>query len=81
MVALVDRFLFLFPMVVGGWMLLAFVVCTLFFYIGWNLGSTPAAALAAAFFAMPLVPWFAFRGYQIAYSMHRFSSGGRRKAA
>lgn len=76
-----DRFLFLFPMVVGGWMLLALVGCVLFSYLDWNLGTTPVLMLAAIFFAMPLIAWFVIRGYQIVRSVHRFSLHGKIKAA
>jgi len=76
-----DRILFLFPMVVDGWMLLALIACTLFSYVGWNLGTTPVLMLAAIFFAIPLIAWFVFRGYQIVCSVHRFSLCGRTKAA
>src|SRR6266404_5456294 len=41
----IDRFLFLFPMVVGGWMVVAFVACVLFSYLGWTLGATPVLTL------------------------------------
>jgi len=76
-----DRILFLFPMVVDGWMLLALIACTLFSYVGWNLGPTPVLMLAAIFFAIPLIAWFAFRGYQVVCSVYRFSFRGRTKAA
>jgi hypothetical protein len=76
-----DRIFFLFPMVVDGWMLLALIACTLFSYVGWNLGPTPVLMLAVIFFAIPLIAWFVFRGYQIVCSVHRFSLRGRTKAA
>jgi hypothetical protein len=76
-----DRILFLFPMVVDGWILLALIACTLFFYIGWNVGPTPVLMLVAIFFSMPLIAWFIFRGSQIARSVHRFNLRGRTKAA
>jgi len=74
-----DRMLFLFPMVVGGWMLLGLVTCVLFSYLDWNLGSTPVLMLVAIFFVMPLIAWFAIRGYQVIRSVHRFSLHGEIK--
>ncbi len=76
-----DRILFLFPMVVDGSILLALIVCTLFFYIGWNVGPTPVLMLLAIFFAIPLMAWFIFRGSQIARSVRRFRLCGKTKAA
>jgi hypothetical protein len=76
----IDRFLFLFPMVVGGWMIVAFVACVLFSYIGWTLGTTSVLALVAIFFVMLLIAWFVFRGYQIFCSVCRFSLRGKTKA-
>ena len=69
----IDRVLFLFPMVVGGWMMLAFVASVLLSYLGWTVGTTPVLALVATFFVMPLIAWFVFRGYQIFCSVRRFS--------
>jgi hypothetical protein len=80
-VSSIDRFLFLFPMVVGGWMLIALVACILFSYEAWNLGTTPVLMIGAVFFGLPLLAWFLFRGYQIASSVHRFNSRGKTKAA
>jgi len=77
----IDRFLFFFPMVVGGWMLIALVACVLFSYVAWNLGTTPVLMIGAVFFGVPLLAWFLFRGYQIASSIHRFNSRGKTKAA
>jgi hypothetical protein len=77
----IDRVLFLFPMVVGGWMIVAFAACVLFSYLGWTLGATPVLALVATFFLMPLIAWFVFRGYQIFCSVRRFSLRGKTKAA
>jgi hypothetical protein len=74
-----DRIFFLFPMVVDGWILLAIIACTLFFYLGWNAGSTPVLMLAAIFFATPLMAWFIFRGSQIARSVRRSSLQGKTK--
>ena len=51
----IDRVLFLFPMVVGGWMVVALAACVLFFYVGWTLGTSSVLALVAIFFAMPLI--------------------------
>lgn len=76
-----DRILFLFPMVVDGWILLAFVACILFSYLDWNVDTTPVLILVAIFFATPLIAWFIFRGSQIALSLHRFSLQGKTKAA
>jgi hypothetical protein len=81
MISSMDRILFLFPMVVDGWILLAFVACILFFYTGWNLGPTSDLMLAVIFFATPLMAWFIFRGSQIARSVHRFTMQGKTKAA
>ena len=69
----IDRVLFLVPMVVGGWMVVAFAACVLFSYLGWTFGTTPVLALVATFFVMPLIAWFVFRGYQIFCSVRRFS--------
>jgi hypothetical protein len=76
-----DRIFFLFPMMVGGWMLLATVACVLFFYLDWNLGTTPVLMFVAIFFVMPLIAWFVIRGYQIVRSVHRFSLRRKTKAA
>jgi hypothetical protein len=81
MISFMDRILFLFPIVVDGWILLALIACTLFFYIGWNVGQTPVLMLAAVFFATPLIAWFIFRGSQIARSVYRFRMSGKTKAA
>jgi hypothetical protein len=51
----IDRVLFLFPMVVGGWMVVALAACVLFFYVGWTLGTSSVLALVAIFFAMSLI--------------------------
>ena len=67
-----DRVLFLFPMVVGGWSIVAFAASVLFSYVGWILGTTPVLTLVAIFFAMPLIAWFTSRGYQIFCSVRRF---------
>ena len=75
-----DRMLFLFPMIVDGWILLAFVVCILFIYTGWSISSTPVLMLAVIFFATPLIAWFIFRGSQIARSVHRFTMQEKTKA-
>ncbi len=80
-VSSIDRIFFLFPIVIDGWILLAFVACILFFYAGWNVGTTPVLMLAAIFFATPLIAWFIFRGSQIARSVHRFTMQGKTKAA
>ena len=77
----IDRIFFLFPMVVDGWILLALIACAVFFYADWNVSSTPVLMLAAIFFAIPLMAWFIFRGYQIARSIRRFSLQGKTKAA
>jgi len=69
----IDRVLFLFPRVVGGWMMLAFVASVLLSYLGWTVGTTPVLALVATFFVMPLIAWFVFSGYQIFCSVCRFS--------
>jgi hypothetical protein len=76
-----DRFLFLFPMAVGSWMLVALVACVLFSYGTWNLGSTPVLMLVAIFFVTPLIAWIVFRGYQIIRSVRRFKLRGKAKAA
>ena len=76
-----DRFLFLFPMVVGGWMLVAFTACVLFSYLDWNLGTAPVLMLVAIFFVMPLIAWFVIRGFQIVRSVHRFTLHGKTKVA
>lgn len=76
----IDRFLFLFPMVVGGWVLVALVACVLFSYGDWNLGTTPVLMLGVIFFMTPLIAWFVFRGCQIVSSVRRFSSRGKTKA-
>ena len=76
-----DRFLFLFPMVVGGWLLITLVACVLFFYEDWNLGNIPVLWLAAICLVMPLVGWFVSSGYQIRCSVHRFKLRGKTKAA
>jgi hypothetical protein len=76
-----DRLLFLFPMVVGGWILLALVAGALFAYLDWTLGTTPVLMLVAIFFVMPLMAWFVIRGYQIARSVHRFSLRAKIKDA
>src|SRR6266436_3130954 len=81
LISSMDRILFLFPMVVDGWILLAFVACILFFYTGWNVGPTSVLMLAAIFFVVPLIAWFIFRGSQIARSVHRFTMQGKTKAA
>jgi hypothetical protein len=80
-ISFMDRILFLFPMVIDGWILLALVACTLLFYLGWNLGAASVLMLAAILFAMPLIAWFTFRGYQIVCSVHRFRMSGKTKAA
>src|SRR5260370_40731044 len=67
-----DRILFLFPMVVDGWMLLALIACTLFSYVEWNLGPTPVLMLVAIFFAIPLIACFLLWRYQICCSRDRF---------
>jgi len=76
-----DRVFFFFPMVVDGWILLAFVACVLLFYTGWNVDGIPILMLAAIFFATPLMAWFIFRGGQIARSVRRFHLQGRTKVA
>ena len=81
MISSMDRILFLFPMVVDGWILLAFVACILFSYLDLNVGTTPVLMLVAMFFAMPLIAWFLVRGYQIVRSVHRFSLQGKTKVA
>jgi len=81
LISSMDRILFLFPMVVDGWILLAFVACILFFYTGWNVGPTSVLMLAAIFFVVPLIAWFIFRGSQIARSVHRCTMQGKTKAA
>jgi len=68
-------------MVVDGWILLALIAYALFFYTGWNDGSTPVLMLAAIFFATPLIAWFIFRGGQIARSVNRFRLRGKIEAA
>jgi hypothetical protein len=78
-ISVMDRIFFLFPIVVDGWILLAFVACALFFYTGWNVGQTPLLMLAAIFFATPLMAWFIFRGSQIARSVRRSSLQGKTK--
>jgi hypothetical protein len=75
-----ERILFLFPMVVDGWLLLAFVACALLAYGGWSVGTIPVLMPVAIFFATPLMAWFIFRGYQIACSVHRFSLQEKAKA-
>ena len=80
-ISFMDRILFLFPMVVDGWILFALIACTLFFYMGWNVDPTPVLMLATIFFATPLIAWFLFRGSQIARSVHRFRMSGKPKAA
>jgi putative flippase GtrA len=80
-ISFIDRMLFLFPMVVGGWMLLGLVAGALFSYLDWNLGTTPVLMLVAIFFVMPLIVWFVIRGYQIFRSVRRFSLQGNTKAA
>jgi len=67
-------------MVVGGWLLLGFVACVLFFYLDWSLNTTPVLMLVAILFATPLIAWFAFRGYQVFCSVRRFSLHGEKKA-
>ncbi len=62
-------------------MMVAFVACVLFSYIGWTLGTTPVLTLVAIFSLMPLTAWFVFRGYQIFCSVRRFSLRGKTKAA
>src|SRR5260370_4471205 len=74
-----DRILFLFPMVVDGWMLLALIACTLFSYVGWNLCPTPVLMLAAIFFAVPLIWWFVCRGDELVCSVNRLSLRRRTK--
>jgi hypothetical protein len=69
----IDRVLFLFPMVVGGWMMLAFVASVLLSYLGWTVGTTPVLTFVATFFVTPLIVWFVLRGYQIFCSVRRFS--------
>jgi hypothetical protein len=76
-----DRIFFLFPIVVDGWILLAIIACTLFFYTGWNADGIPILMLAAIFFATPLMAWFIFRCYQIARSVRRFTLQGKTKVA
>jgi len=77
----IDRVFSLFPMVVGGWMIAAIAACVLFSYLRWNLGTTPVLTLVAIFFLMPLIAWFAFRGYQIFRSVRRFGARGKTKVA
>ena len=69
----IDRALFLFPMVVVGWMIFAVFACVLFSFFGWNLGTTSVLTFVATFFAVPLIAWFALRGYQIFCSARRFN--------
>jgi hypothetical protein len=54
-------------------MIVAFIVCVLFSYLGWTLDTTPVVTLVAISFLMPLIAWFVFRGYQIFRSVRRFS--------
>jgi hypothetical protein len=61
-------------------MLLTLVACVLFAYGNWNLDGIPLWLLVAIFFVAPLIPWFAFRGYQIARSVRRFNLRGKTKA-
>ena len=77
----IDRILFLVPMVVGGWMIFAFIACVLFSYLGWTLDTTPVVTLIAISFLMPLIAWFVFRGYQIFRSVRRFSVREKTNAA
>jgi acyl-CoA hydrolase len=81
MVSSIDRVFFLFPMVVGGWMLFALVACAVFSYTDWNFGKTLVLMIVAIFFVTPLVAWFVFRGCQIVCSVRRFSLRAGIKAA
>ncbi len=80
-ISFIDRILFLFPMVVGGWTVIAFITCVLFSYLGWTLGTTPVVTLVSISFLMPLIAWFVFRGYQIFRSVRRFGVREKTKAA
>jgi hypothetical protein len=76
----IDRFLFLFPMVVGGWVLFTFVVaCLLFFYGNSIFGNSSLLLLLIAAFVLPLIGWFVVRSYQIVRSIRRSNLIGKTK--
>jgi hypothetical protein len=81
MIPPMDRFFFLFPMVVLGWVLLALIVCVLLAWLDWTRGTTSVLLPVAIFFVTPLVAWLVFRGYQIGRSVRRFDLRGKEKAA
>ena len=70
----IDRFLFLFPIAVGGWILFTFAAaCLLFFYGYLIFANNNLLPLVIAIFVLPLTAWFSFRGYQIICSVRRFN--------
>jgi len=76
-----ERFFYLFPTVVCGWVLIALMVCGLLAWSGWTVGAIRVALPAVSFFVIPLMAWFAVRSYQIARSVHRFHLYRSAKAA
>ena len=79
--AILDRFFFLLPGFVLGWMLFGFILCVVFSWVGWTIGTTSILMPVMLFFATPLIAWFVFRIYQVALSIHRFNLHGKAKAA
>ena len=76
-----EQFFYLFPTVVCGWVLFALIICGLLAWSEGALGTIRIALLTASFFVIPLMAWFAVRGYQIARSIHRFHLDRSAKAA
>jgi hypothetical protein len=77
-----DRFFFVCPGIVCGWMLLGIVVGVVFYWAGWVVGeNVPLLLPVALIFVTPLMAWFVFRGCQVARSIHRFNLHGKARVA
>jgi len=81
MLSALDRFFFLFPGFVCGWLLIALISCSLLSWFEWTRGTTTVLIPVAISFAAPLIAWFVFRSWQIVRSVHRFNLHGKAKPA
>ena len=80
MITFIDRMFFLFPMMVGGWMLVTILACVLAAYGDWKLGNVPLLLPVAVFLVAPLFVWFVVRFIQVLRSVSRFKLRGQTKA-
>ena len=76
-----DRFFFLFPGLICGWMLFALIVSALIYWAGWTHDGIPLLLPVVVFFVAPLLPWLLFRSYQIVCSVHRINLHEKEKGA